>query len=224
MRSTVSKWLWGLCFVVAGALLILRQQSIIDFRLFFPGWWTLFIIIPCLISIIQSGLNVGNAIGIGVGAILLLNQYFDTITTAWIFPLILIIIGLSIIFKRPFKTNWKPLAGSGTAAASLPDVSAVFSGQNVRPTGEKYAGGTLSAVFGGIELDLRGAILEPEVFIQASSVFGGIEIFLPEGCKLVTGGVHVFGGISNKHLNSLLPDAPTVHLDATCIFGGTEIH
>ena len=225
MRSKISKWLWGLCFVAAGALLILKQQNVVPFSMFFPGWWTLFIIVPCLISVVQSGFNVGNSIGIGVGTILLLRYYFpDVVTTAWIFPVILIIIGLGIIFKRPFQRNWKPPAGCAAGTPVSPDVSAIFSGQNVRPVGEKYAGGTFSAVFGGVEIDLRSAILEPEVHIQASAIFGGVEIFLPEACKVVTGGTHVFGGITNKHLNSVLPDVPTVYLDITCIFGGAEIH
>ncbi len=227
MRSILGKWLWGLCFLAAGVLLILNQLDLLNFSLFFPGWWTLFILVPCSISIVQIGFNIGNGIGLGVGTILLLQYYVPAITPAWIGPVVLIVIGLGILFKRPFRNrDWKPPVHTAPDCKSQnvrPDVSAIFSGQNVRPAGEPYGGGTLTAIFGGIELDLRGALLEENVYIDATSIFGGIQLYLPENCKLVTDGTHLFGGLSNKHINPAAADVPAVHLNATCIFGGAEV-
>ncbi len=70
--------------------------GLFDFELFFQGWWTLFIIVPCVMNIFENGLRRGNFIGTGIGLILLLENWiagFDDL----VFPLILIVIGTALI-------------------------------------------------------------------------------------------------------------------------------
>ena len=43
----VSNILWGIIFVAAGVILALNAIGITHIDLFFDGWWTLFIIVPC---------------------------------------------------------------------------------------------------------------------------------------------------------------------------------
>ncbi len=45
------------------------------FALFFKGWWTLIIIIPCVVSIIRRGAGSGRIIGLVIGVILLLGSW-----------------------------------------------------------------------------------------------------------------------------------------------------
>jgi len=47
-----------------------------EYEVSFDGWWTLFIIIPCVISVFNSGLNMFNSIGTGVGVLLLLSEQY----------------------------------------------------------------------------------------------------------------------------------------------------
>ena len=39
-------------------------------------------------------------------------------------------------------------------------------------------------MFGSIKCDLRNAIIEKDVVINASSTFGGIDIYVPENVKI----------------------------------------
>ena len=65
--------LWGLVFISLGVLLGLKVTGIIDVNIFFDGWWTLFIIIPCTIGFFTESPKTGNLIGIFIGAAILLS-------------------------------------------------------------------------------------------------------------------------------------------------------
>ena len=69
MRSRLSNILWGLFFILIGIGFAGNAFNLWDFNLFFPGWWTLFIIIPCGISILQDGFHSGSCIGLAIGVI-----------------------------------------------------------------------------------------------------------------------------------------------------------
>lgn len=46
-----SKMLWGIVLIVIGIAIALNALNIANINFFFKGWWTLFIIIPCLIGL-----------------------------------------------------------------------------------------------------------------------------------------------------------------------------
>lgn len=61
-----SKVLWGVFFVIIGIIIGVNALGIADINIFFKGWWTLFIIIPCLIGLFDSNMEgkTGNLIRI----------------------------------------------------------------------------------------------------------------------------------------------------------------
>ena len=42
----INRILWGLVFIVLGVVVALNALDIIDFNIFFNGWWTFIIISP----------------------------------------------------------------------------------------------------------------------------------------------------------------------------------
>ena len=103
--------------------------------------------------------------------------------------------------------------------------TAVFSGKEIRFRQEGFFGATLSAVFGGIDLDLRDAVFTGNTQIEAIAIFGAVDIKAPDNVRVVVNGTPVFGGLENHvRSNPNLPgDAYTLYVHATCIFGGIEI-
>lgn len=202
--------------------------GITNINIFFDGWWTLFIIVPCFIGLFKEREKTGNIIGLAIGVILLLCcQDMIDFETVWklLVPAILIIIGLSLIFKDAFgsKINEeiKKLNESKTKDGGY---CATFSGQNIKFDGEKFNGTDLNAVFGGIKCDLRNAIIENDVVINTSSIFGGTEIYIPENVKVKVKSTSIFGGVDEKKQNKIgNADAHTIYINATCLFGGVEI-
>ena len=67
--------LWGLVFIILGLVVGLNALGITNINLFFKGWWTLFIIVPCFIDLFNNKDKVGNCIGLIFGILLLLSCY-----------------------------------------------------------------------------------------------------------------------------------------------------
>ena len=141
------------------------------------------------------------------------------------FPLILIIIGISFIFKDTFDYKLsKEIKKLNEKKVNSDEYCATFSGQNLKFDGEKFTGTNLTAVFGGIKCDLKNAIIENDVVINCSSIFGGIEIYVPDNIKVKVKSSSIFGGVDEKKKNIVENNGGyTIYINATCIFGGVDI-
>lgn len=220
--------LWGIFFIIIGVLIGLNSFEIINVDLLFDGWWTAFIIVPCFIGLLTERDKLGNLIGLIVGIFLLLwCQDIISIDMFWklLFPIILITIGISIIFKNIFfnklnkrmsEINKKSLKSDGNCA--------IFSGQTLKLQNEKFKGTNLTTVFGGIELDLKDAIIEEDSVINIIAVFGGVDIFVPDNIKIKIVSSSIFGGVDEKKKKYVESDEQhIIYINATCIFGGVDI-
>ena len=98
-----------------------------------------------------------------------------------------------------------------------------FGGQMVDFRNEEFNGCTLTAVFGSVKCDLRDSKIQDGAIIQASAIFGGIEIYVPTDVNLKIMSTPIFGGVSNKRINSQKDGQKTIYIDATCVFGGVDI-
>ena len=100
--------LWGIVLIVLGVIIGGNALGITNVNIFFNGWWTLFIIIPCFIGLFKEREKTGSIIGLIIGIVLLLCCQdilnFDTIWKLAL-PTILIIIGISFIFKDVFNSK-----------------------------------------------------------------------------------------------------------------------
>ena len=108
--NTMKNIFWGIILVVFGLIWGLNALDITHINIFFNGWWTLFIIIPCFIGLFNDKDKTGNIIGLLIGIALLLCCLdlldFDIIWKL-AFPIILVIVGLSFIFKDIKKKKKK---------------------------------------------------------------------------------------------------------------------
>ena len=50
----LSNIIWGILFIFIGSIWALNATGIADIDIFFDGWWTLFIIVPSIIGIIDN--------------------------------------------------------------------------------------------------------------------------------------------------------------------------
>ena len=223
----VSKILWGVAFIVAGVIIALNAFGITDIEIFFDGWWTLFIIVPCLIGIFSEKDKLGNIIGLAVGVFLLLccqNVLDFDILWKLAVPAIIVVIGLKLIFGAVFGDKaTKILESSRQSGENIKTGCATFSGQNLHFDGERFSGAELTAVFGGVKCDLRNAIIERDCAINATSIFGGIDIFVPDYINVKVNSNSIFGGVSQKNRHPDIQGAVTVYVNATCMFGGVDI-
>lgn len=105
-------------------------------------------------------------------------------------------------------------------------IVAVFGGATRKGTWRVPGTTTVVTVFGGVDLDLREAILPGrEVTMRAVCVFGGMSITVPPEMRVIDSGVAVFGGrdIDSETPESLDSGAPLLRVTGACVFGGVSI-
>ena len=222
-KSTI----WGVLLVVVGVIVALNALEITNIDIFFDGWWTLFIIVPCFIGIFTSDEKFGSILGVAVGVFLLLCcQDILDFSMLWKLglPVIIVAIGLKMIFGGLFRNkSEKVIENVKINGGDTKKFGAAFSGSQANFSGEIFYGTELNAIFGGVDCDLRGAFIEQDCVIKANAIFGGIDIYVPEGVNVKIHSTSIFGGVDNKeHKNS--PDNPhTIFVKANCLFGGVDI-
>ena len=219
--------LWGLVLIVIGLVIGGNTLGITNINLFFDGWWTLIIIIPCLIGLFKEHEKTGNIIGLLIGiALLLACRDLLDFDLVWklMFPTILVVIGISIIFKDTIggKVSEK-IKELNEKKTGENEYCATFSGQDVKFDGEKFTGVDLTAVFGGVKCDLKNALIEADAVINTTSIFGGIDIIVPENVRVKIKSSSIFGGVSDGRKHAENKEGHTIYVNATCLFGGVDI-
>lgn len=230
MKPKYSSLLWGLLFILIGAGYAGNAFGFWHFSIFFRGWWTLFIIVPCLASLIESGPSTGSVVGLIVGVLLLLgrqNILDGAFIGRLIIPIALVIIGLGIILSNSlhwgFKGKDRERYHNATGYQGNIDYSATFSGQTINCDNQAFDGANVDAVFGSVTLHLEEAIISHDVIINCNATFGGIDLYLPYDINVHINSTPIFGGVTNRKRNVVSPNAPTIFINATCMFGGVEI-
>ena len=221
----ITSILWGIALIAVGGIFALNALGVTNIDIFFDGWWTLFIIVPCTVGLFNSRDKFGNLIGIAFGVFLLLcAQDILEFEMLWklFFPALVVCFGLKLVISGLFGRKKKKVApveveiniqnGSNTV---------VFSASEIHYDGQVFSGTDLTAVFGGLDCDLRGAIIEQDCRINVASVFGGIDLYVPEHVNVQSNVTGIFGGVDNKV--SVHPNAPTIYVEGACIFGGVDI-
>ena len=207
---------WGIVLIVVGILFLGRNMNWWNFSIFFRGWWTLFLIVPSIISLVRKE-SMGTSFLILVLGVLMLLASQNVIewSTIWkvFFFFFIMVVGLSIIFgNRKVKT--KKVRGNAK------EYVAIFSGVD-EMIGKIESDFKVTSVFGGVELDMRDVKLEEDLIIDCFTLFGGIDIKLPKDVKVEVNGLPIFGGVENKYRNH---DAKvTVYINHTTIFGGVDL-
>ena len=221
----VKNIIWGVLFISLGVIVALNSLGVTDIDLFFEGWWTLFIILPSIAGLISDSDKTGAIIGLVVGIALLLSARgiidFSSVFSL-IFPIILVIIGVKIIFKALFKKKEKNGAFP-KREGSQKEFHSTFSSLDLKFDGEVFEGADLEVAFGGISCDLRSAIIEKDVVLNASAAFGGIDIFLPDNVNVIVKSSALFGGVSDEKKRVRIEGANTIYINADTAFGGIDI-
>jgi hypothetical protein len=115
---------------------------------------------------------------------------------------------------------------------------AVFFSAKRQMAGREISGGELVSVFGSIEIDFRGANIALTVpadtnaapvrraEIEATAVFGSVEIRVPQTWRVVKNGTGVFGSYEDKTLPSRPEpgvEQPTLFIHGGAVFGSVTI-
>lgn len=186
----------GFAIIAIGVLFLLRNMGLLgNFEL-----WKLWPMILIFVGIghlsrpIQFHKFLHFLVFSGIGAIFLLkNLKILDIPFNHIWPVVLILTGATfIIFAITGKKHNKLSNG-------VMDLNVMFGGGAYQNPVDDFEGGRISAIMGGIELDLRKTKMkEKESTLEVFAMFGGISIRVPEDWQVIIQGSPILGGMENK--------------------------
>lgn len=208
------------------------------FTLFFPGWGSLFLIVPAIYMLIRWPFSWFWPVCLLVGVLILLSKLevypFGT-CVAIVLAVLVILIGLRILFNplfrrwrtRRIRKHWSNSfeqdGNTVYGGNGVNDFSVSFGSRNVDLDDENFTSATLGVSFGEMHFDLRRAGIQNCAVIDARCSFGELEIRLPEHVRVeVRSGVS-FASVNNKHGEVNDPTAPVVYINADCAFGEISI-
>jgi len=241
------KILIGLLIFMAGILVLLRNLDYIQ-EIHILDYWPVILILLGLKKIFDPqpfrqifwGLVI---LAIGV-LFMLRNLDYLHFRVGDLWPVLLILLGIEI-FRSGFgqtkfgRAHWQTRCcgkdakdGGGSAGLHLGseslendyiNVSVVLGGTHIKPISKKLKGGSISAIMGGCEIDLRDADIEGDAMaIEITTIMGGAELWIPPHWQVVSQVTPILGGVENKavprgeHLKQLF-------LKGTAIMGGVEV-
>jgi predicted membrane protein len=217
----------GLILIAVGALVLLANMNILPFDVDLAHWWPLILVVLGLIHL-WNNRNIFDFSGmflILLGVVFLMAT-LDKISWSDIWrywPAVLILLGVSIVFKR--SPVALPGSGRGTAS-SAPDVRVtnILAGTDRRIDSQEFKGGDVSNILGGTKLDLLQAKLAPgDWLLTVSTVLGGIEILVPRDWRIEVLPTNMLGGVDDHTRQAPAAGGGKLVIKASALLGGIEI-
>ena len=216
---------FGVTIAAFGGVLLLRNLEIIKFdswHLFWGTVWAVGLILAGLMTIFSSrraSLRVWGLLLMTIGVSIGLGAYGVINISVWkiFWPVMLIAIGLMVsVGSGGHKRSKKSVADD-----SGNEKIAIFYGEESRVKGD-YTGGSATAIFGGVELDLRRANIKDGAVIDIFTFCGGVSISLPDDVIVKNEVRGILGGSEYKTV-SKSSAKKTIILRGECILGGLEV-
>ncbi|HZJ58064.1 MAG TPA: DUF5668 domain-containing protein [Clostridia bacterium] len=213
----------GILLIALGLGFLLDRLGIILFSTLISTYWPAILILVGASQLFSKGHSeISGIILIFLGSFFLLKklELLPEDIGKYFWPALLIIIGIIIIFGRS-RHSGMPVSGEDAVNHFV-----VFSGLENKCISQDFKGGSATAIFGSIDLDLRDANLREEgAFLDLTAVFGGISLRVPDRWKVIATGTPLFGGWENKtRTPSDMPqDQPNLKIRCFALFGGMEI-
>lgn len=194
---------WPVALIIAGISRLLDRRG--------PGdwlWSTFLILCGCL--------WLGN------------NLHWLHVSFGTVWPLALITLGVMTLAKAMDSPVVRKDKGSAIGVNSVREY-VVFSGTKKKLETNSFEGGEIFCVCGGVELNLRKCGIDNaqrQAVIDVAITFGGVEIKIPEGWRVVNRCVAVFGACEDK---TLVPrpetgvQAPILVITGQALFGAVNI-
>ena len=244
------QWIPALILIGVGSIFFLNNLGIVRFHDIFQ-YWPVALVAWGIFKVIDQPEARDKVIGgilVAIGGILLAIN-LDFLHMGWgdLWPLILIGAGILMLTDRLMapRTSWSDRWSAH--AAEWADKwernadrferrawrgrrlreSAVFWGGKRVINDRDFEGGKVDCVFGGYEIDLRGADMTRDfAVLKVDAVFGGAEIKIPASWDLEVRGSGVFGAFvdDTQHPDrNLIPNPKRLIVKGGAVFGGVTI-
>lgn len=220
--------LTGIMIVVFGLLYMLRNMGAIDantWHIIFS--WPMLLIALGLLNLADQKYSWGFIL-LAVGSLFLADRVYNLPYNLFTFfwPVIIIVIGISLIFSNSFKslTLRRRKPDVVTAEGDFIDEAAIFGGSERMINSLNFRGGKIVSIFGGSKIDLTQCQLTPgENVLELVAIFGGSTLIVPNDWNVKVESFNAFGGFADKRRNTNIDYSKTLIIKGATIFGGGEL-
>lgn len=208
----------GILVVAVGVLVLLSNINVEPVQMFFEQGWPIFLVLLGVIMWWSNPRNfIWSSVVMLIGGLLLLKttEVADISFGAVFWPLIIIGLGLNLMISARQR--------SALISTNPEDnISAILGGSTSVSNAKDYTGGTVTAILGGVELDLRRAVIKKEATLNITAIMGGIELRLPEEVIVKNRTTSLLGGFDDKTQPTKETGA-ILNISGPIVMGGIEI-
>ncbi len=237
------KIIGGILLVVAGSLFLAKELGAnIPHWLF--TWKTGLIALGIITGVKHNFKNAWWFFLVVIGSVFLLGDFYpDLNIKPFIWPVLIILFGLMMIFKPRRKFRDKPWGRAyehcvsdsqqnfcrvkvDTVSEDFIDSTSFMGGVKKNVLSKKFKGADITNVFGGAEINLSQADLDSPATMDLTNVFGGTKLIMPSHWEIKSELVSVFGSIEDKRTinnTSAVGESKILILRGTTFFGGIDI-
>lgn len=221
-NPSLSRKLAGTGLIVLGVLAALGSLNIINFGEIFSLWWPVGLIFAALlIWLADSRQWLWGLILSGFGLLVLVRNLdtgieFNPFALFW--PIVIVALGISLLKNHASR-------GAIDSDAPKEDSFALLGGVESRSISQDYRGGKATAILGGVDLDLRDAVVNNNAIIDMTVFMGGVTLKVSRDTIVKNNVSAILGGVENKVISTEKhpKHAPTITLVGTVMFGGVEV-
>jgi hypothetical protein len=213
-----SRLVWGMAILAAGIIGWLDHTGQLRASDYWK-WWPL-VVIALGLSHLPRRQWVAAVALVAIGVLFLPPlPYFPHLHPAMIlglWPLLISVGGLSLI-----RQALRPAVKDAKNTNSFHSV-VVMGGVGRGVASSDFVGGDVVAVMGGCEINLARATIRNEAVIDVLAFWGGIDIRVPRGWRVVNQVTPILGGVVDK-TDEAPAGAPTLIIRGSVIMGGMEV-
>lgn len=219
MDKNITRFVTGIGIIAIGLGLLLGNLNVFNFGDFISTWWPLAIIIAGVLILINDSKNYIWALIVLVFGIALQLRELDIVTVSpWQFfwPLVIIAAGVSILVNRSGARQL-------VSREERDDIRAILGASEQKNQSTDFKGSKITAILGGVELDLRKAVIKHDATIEVFSLMGGVEIKVPRNVVVKNQTSAILGGVEDGTDQDVSKSAPTLYITGDVILAGVEI-
>lgn len=223
----------GALLLIIGVLLTLDNIDVLDIDLpdYVLSWPAILLVIGLFLVTVRDKVGFGITLMV-IGAIFMTDQVadyyewdFDLRDIFRLWPLILVAIGASLIFKR--KEIQEAQKKSDYGDMDFVDEMAVFGAAERVVQSHKFKGGKLTSIFGGTDLNLLNAKLDHgKNILDVFVLFGGCDLRVPADMNVKVEATAIFGAFADERKVSIKNEENDGHeliIKGLVLFGGGEV-